>query len=252
MSFDNLHQESGVEKLNKHLENYSYVGGYTPSKSDVSTFETVHSLSPQPDAKKFPHVHRWAAHIASWSEAERNSWPAGEIPTHHEEAHSAPVAHEQTHAAPAAHHETPSTSTPHHEAPPAAKKDAPAAEDDVDLFGDDDDEETEKRLEEIKKEHEAKRGPKKVVIAKSSILFDVKPWDDTTDLGVMEEEVRKITLEGLHWGASKLVPLAFGIKKLQILATVIDDVCSVDEIEERITSLEELVQSVDIAAFNKI
>jgi translation elongation factor EF-1beta len=55
-----------------------------------------------------------------------------------------------------------------------------------------------------------------------------------------------------HVLSAKRVPIAFGLYKLQILATVVDDLCSVDELCEKIQELEDLVQSVDIAAFNKI
>jgi translation elongation factor EF-1beta len=39
------------------------------------------------------------------------------------------------------------------------------------------------------------------LIAKSSILLDVKPWDDETDMKALEEAVRKIEMDGLLWGA---------------------------------------------------
>lgn len=39
---------------------------------------------------------------------------------------------------------------------------------------------------------------------KSSVLLDVKPWDDETDMKKLEETVRGIQMEGLHWGACKL------------------------------------------------
>lgn len=39
----------------------------------------------------------------------------------------------------------------------------------------------------------------------------------------LEESVRSIKMDGLLWGASKLVPLAYGIKKLQISSVVEDD-----------------------------
>ena len=42
-----------------------------------------------------------------------------------------------------------------------------------------------------------------VLIAKSSILLDVKPWDDETDMKAMEEKVRTIVADGLVWGACK-------------------------------------------------
>jgi translation elongation factor EF-1beta len=39
------------------------------------------------------------------------------------------------------------------------------------------------------------------VIAKSSIVLDVKPWDDETDMKEMEAKVRTIVMDGLVWGA---------------------------------------------------
>lgn len=54
------------------------------------------------------------------------------------------------------------------------------------------------------------------------------------------------------WGTSKFVPLAFGIKKLTIACAIEDDKVSVDDLEEKITAFEDVVQSVDIAAFQKI
>lgn len=41
------------------------------------------------------------------------------------------------------------------------------------------------------------------LIAKSSILLDVKPWDDETDMAKLEECVRSIELDGLVWGQCK-------------------------------------------------
>lgn len=90
------------------------------------------------------------------------------------------------------------------------------------------------------------------LIAKSNIILDVKPWDDETDMKQMETEVRKIKTDGLLWGAAKLVPLAFGIHKLQISCVVEDDKVSIDWLTEEIEKNEDFVQSVDIAAFNKI
>lgn len=51
---------------------------------------------------------------------------------------------------------------------------------------------------------------------------------------------------------AKLVEIAFGIKKLQIMCIVEDDKVSVDALTETIQEFEDFVQSVDIAAFNKI
>jgi len=103
-----------------------------------------------------------------------------------------------------------------------------------------------------RKAESATQKPKKVVIAKSSIVLDVKPWDDETDMKDIEKVVRAVKTDGLVWGASKLVPVGYGIKKLQISCVVEDDKVGTDFLEEEITKHEDLVQSVDIAAFNKI
>lgn len=41
------------------------------------------------------------------------------------------------------------------------------------------------------------------LIAKSSLLLDVKPWDDETDMSKLEECVRSIQMDGLVWGHCK-------------------------------------------------
>lgn len=51
---------------------------------------------------------------------------------------------------------------------------------------------------------------------------------------------------------AKLVPVGYGIKKLQIGCVVEDDKVGTDQLEELITAFEDYVQSVDVAAFNKI
>ncbi|XP_048477365.1 elongation factor 1-beta, partial [Rhincodon typus] len=110
-----------------------------------------------------------------------------------------------------------------------------------------------KRLKEERlAQYEAKKSKKPALIAKSSILLDVKPWDDETDMVKMEECVRSVTMDGLLWGASKLVPVGYGIKKLQIQCVVEDDKVGTDMLEEAIVAFEDYVQSVDVAAFNKV
>merc|ERR1712210_166094 len=105
---------------------------------------------------------------------------------------------------------------------PAAKapaKAAPAEEDDddVDLFGSSDEEESEEKkriAEERLKAYHEKKSKKPQVIAKTSVLLDVKPWDDETDHDAMLASVKSIEMDGLFWGAHKLIPIGYGIKKL--------------------------------------
>ncbi|XP_052604003.1 elongation factor 1-delta isoform X4 [Peromyscus californicus insignis] len=142
--------------------------------------------------------------------------------------------------------------------PPTKKAATPAEDDednDIDLFGSDEEEEDKEaaRLrEERLRQYAEKKAKKPSLVAKSSILLDVKPWDDETDMAQLEACVRSIQLDGLVWGGSKLVPVGYGIRKLQIQCVVEDDKVGTDLLEEEITKFEEHVQSVDIAAFNKI
>ncbi|KAJ6869203.1 elongation factor 1-delta 2-like [Populus alba x Populus x berolinensis] len=107
-------------------------------------------------------------------------------------------------------------------------------DDDVDLFGEETEEEK-KAAEE--RAATVKAASKKKESGKSSVLLDVKPWDDETDMKKLEEAVRSVEMEGLLWGASKLVPVGYGIKKLTIMLTIVDDLVSVDTlIEERLTT----------------
>nr|XP_025711229.1 elongation factor 1-beta-like [Callorhinus ursinus] len=113
-------------------------------------------------------------------------------------------------------------------------------DDDIDLFGSDEEEESEE-AKRLREEHLAQYESKK---AKK----DGKPWDDETDMAKLEECVRSIQADGLVWGSSKLVPVGYGIKKLQIQCVVEDNKVGTDMLEERITAFEDYVQSMDVAA----
>jgi len=132
-----------------------------------------------------------------------------------------------------------------------------------DLFGDSDsdDEEALKAQEEraqaalaAKAVRDAKKAEAgKKVVAKSSVVLEVKPWESDTDMAAMEAAVRGIDMPGLTWGASKLQEIGYGIKKLVIMCTIIDElVPSTDDITEKIEGFDDYVQSCDIAAFNKL
>jgi elongation factor 1-beta len=65
----------------------------------------------------------------------------------------------------------------------------------------------------------------------------------------LEASVRSIVKDGLLWGASKLVAVGFGIKKLQITLVIEDDKIGLDDLQEEIaTEFEEYVQSTDIVS----
>jgi len=208
---------SDVKQLNDYLIDKSYIQGWQATSADLEVFKSHVSA---PDAHRFPYASRWFRHIAAFTAEERTAFPRVEF------------SQSSSSAAP-------------------AKKD----DDEIDLFGDEEnDEEYERQLEERRKAAEAAKGKKEKdkPIAKSSVILDVKPWDDETDMEALEKAVREIEIEGLVWGASKLVPLAYGIKKLQISCVVVDDLVSIEELQERIEQDQDHVQSTDIQAFNKI
>ena len=142
-------------------------------------------------------------------------------------------------------------------AAPAKKEETKAADEiDVDdLFGDDDDDgeaaATAQKNAQAAKEKKKVKAP---VIAKSSVLFEVKPLDDQTNLDDLFVRIKKeIVMDGLLWGVdSKKVPVAFGIFKIMIACVVEDEKVSVDDVQEKIEAMDDMCQSVEIAAFNKI
>nr|KAF6326243.1 eukaryotic translation elongation factor 1 delta [Pipistrellus kuhlii] len=168
-------------------------------------------------------------------------------------AHRA-TAPQTQHVSPMRQAEPPSRKAAPAPAPAAAAEDDEDDDDDIDLFGSDEeaDKEAVRLREERLRQYAEKKAKKPALVAKSSILLDVKPWDDETDMAQLEACVRSVQLDGLVWGGSKLVPVGYGIRKLQIQCVVEDDKVGTDLLEEEITKFEEHVQSVDIAAFNKI
>lgn len=60
-------------------------------------------------------------------------------------------------------------------------------------------------------------------------------------------------MDGLLWKTEyKKEPIAYGVHKLLIGCVVEDEKVSTDDLQEKIEALEEFVQSVDIAVFNKL
>ncbi|XP_047322318.1 elongation factor 1-delta-like [Impatiens glandulifera] len=231
VTFFDLGSLSGVKKLDEYLLTRSYISGYQASKDDI----VVHAALSKPPSADFVNASRWYHHIEALLRISGVSGDGSGVTIEG----FAPVVDETI------------------ATPPAADSKASAAaedddDDDVDLFG----EETEEEKKAAEERAAAvKTSAKKKESGKSSVLLDVKPWDDETDMKKLEECVRSIQMEGLLWGASKLVPVGYGIKKLQIMMTIVDDLVSVDTlIEDQLTvePMNEYIQSCDIAAFNKI
>ncbi|KAK9915051.1 hypothetical protein WJX75_004156 [Coccomyxa subellipsoidea] len=246
VSFPALTGAEGLKALNEHLLTRSYVVGYQASRDDLAVYS---ALEKAPSSNDYPHAARWYSHVEALL---GQSFPGkGEGVTI---AGSSPSAA----AAPAKGPAAPAAPAPAAKAPVAADDDnSDDSDEDLDLFGELTEEE-----KKAKEEKDAviaaakKRGAEKAKLTKSLIIMDVKPWDDTTDMAALEAEVRAIQKDGLLWGASKLVPVGFGIKKLQITAVIEDSkIESMDAIiEEEIVrdGESETIQSIDIASFNKL
>jgi len=148
-------------------------------------------------------------------------------------------------------------------------------EDDLedDLFGSDDDEEAAKEAAfELKaKAQNAKKAADllakgKVIIAKSIVIWDVKPFSSETDLTILANKILAIDMDGLAWKTEwKKEPVAFGIFKIQIGAVIEDAKISTDDVAEMIENMMDpsaidaedneegyLAQSTEIVVFNKL
>jgi len=137
-----------------------------------------------------------------------------------------------------------------------------------DMFYEQNDDETEeekaatmarqKRMAEAKRlkdEKDAKDGKKKKEkeAEKSLLVLEVKPWEADTDLEMVWKKIIEYKQDGLTWGATfKLEPVAFGIKKLILTASIVDSMVLMDDITDNIEALEEFVQSVQVVSMNKI
>jgi len=140
-------------------------------------------------------------------------------------------------------------------------KAAAAADDDDDedfgddFFDDDDDEEAEKALAEKMAKEKAARKAGKGKGERSLIVLDVKPFDAETDLEELAKGIKKFEHGGIqNWGKEhKLIPIAFGIKKLAISVVVYDDLMGIDAITDMIMDkFGDQVQSVDCSAMSKV
>lgn len=251
VSFGDLSSDSAVKELDEYLLTRSYISGYQASRDDLVVYA---ALSKAPDAQSTPHAARWYNHIKALLGA---SFPgAGEGVT---------IAGQSQ--APAAAGAAAAGAAGGAAAGAAAAAIAADDDDDDDDNSDDDDEmdffgemtpEEQKAADEKKAmiEKAKARGREKAKLTKSMIILDVKPWDDTTDMAALEAEVRAIQKDGLLWGTSKLAPVGFGIKKLQITCVIEDaKVESMDAIieEELVRDGEsDNIQSIDVVAFNKL
>jgi elongation factor 1-beta len=217
----------------------------------VATFKALQSA---PDTTEYPHAARWYKHIATY-ESEFASLPGDASKPY---TTYGPEASEGI-------------------ANPVKKPAAADDGDEEDLFGSDTDGEDPEAIrarEERLVAYREKKAAKPKTIAKTVVIMDVKPWgmlsllfherriqdhdtylsktDDETDMVGLESLVRGIDKDGLVWGASNLVAVGFGIKKLQINLVIEDEKISLTELQDEIQEFEDYVQSTDIATMQKL
>ena len=249
---DQLGDVKGQKRSNGWMGSRTYVdGGAYPTAADTTVFNAV---GMEGAAAGGPHLARWFAHMMTFTAAQRAAFSGA--------AAAAPA------AAPA-------------KAKAKAKKAAPVEEEDDeddldDMFGDSDEETEEEAqakqdaIDRIAAAHNAKKEASRIAKGKAkrrdinSYVFDVKPYEIETDLETMAQDFKKITCNGIKaWGVEhKLIPVAFGIKKLRIQVIVYgDDGDGVtignsfgeDELFDLMNELhEDDIQSIDTHSFTKM
>lgn len=216
---------SNPQALEEALQNNLYLTGDLPTYTDAQVFSQFQENVP--DKAAHPHLYSWYCFINQFSDKIRNTW--------------------------------------------AAPADA-EAEDDFDLFAEDPNlEEESKKIAE-----EKAKSKKQAPVGRSSVVFEVKPNYSTVNLDELAQRIHnEIQLPGLKWGDDyKKQPVAFGLYKL-LMGCVIEDTVETDMIVEKIMEFrgeveieeeddegeatgnvtkeeDDLVQSVDIGAFQKL
>ncbi|ODQ64953.1 translation elongation factor 1 subunit beta [Nadsonia fulvescens var. elongata DSM 6958] len=217
MGFSDLVSAAGLTVLDTFLSNRDFILGDKASQADVTVFKAVET---KPDSEKYANAAKWYAVVAKLDPETLEGDKEAAASTY---------------------------------GPDSA---AEESEDDVDLFGSDDeevDEEAEKLKQERLAEYAAKKAAKGAKpAAKSVVTLEVKPWDDETDLDELLENVKSVEMDGLLWGGFQWIPIGYGIQKLQINCVVEDDKISLDDLQQAIEDFEDHVQSTDIAAMQKL
>lgn len=237
-----LESEAKVNEIDHHLANHAYLSGKnTPSEVDA---HILAALKDAPDRLKHPNFFAYWWNLSLFQENVRNQW--GKECT--KEVKKECVKESKKGDNKECHQKE------------EKKPEPKAEEDELDLFGDDDGSNA-KELEAMKlkkkEEEEAKKKAekKKTVIAKSSVTFDIKVYEETFDFVALGKQIKeKIVMDGLVWQVNfKILPVAYTIKKLQCGMIIEDDKVSADDVLEKIQDLwPDDIQSCDIVEFNKV
>ncbi|KAH0882454.1 hypothetical protein HID58_058550 [Brassica napus] len=186
-AFPNPNSNAGLKKLDEHLLTRYYITGHKASKDDITVYA---ALSKHPPSQ-YVNVSRWYNHIETLLGISGISSQGSGVSIDG------------------------LVSTSEHAV--ADSNDGVVVVDndndqDVDLIGED----TQKE----KKSAEEKATSTKKKICWESVLIVIIPQDCQTNMKKLEERLRTIQMEGLIWGASKLVHVGYGVELLRIIATM--------------------------------
>ena len=229
-------EESLLVDLEKKLENNLFVNGAEPSQEDAESFAKFIEAKTVPDQDKYPSVWAWYSLMVLFEDEVIQSW----------KPHGKPEQHKKDKGGKGGKKDK-------KEGKKEEKKEEKAAEeDDLDLFGEET-EEDKKAKEEMKKKNKEKKGKKKKEADKSHVILEIKGWDAEQDLEALAKKIiSTIKMDGLSWNTGyKLEEVAFGIKKLVIAFLAEDEKVSVQEIIDTLESWENEIQSVETVSFNK-
>lgn len=238
LTFDDLSSAAGLKQLNDYLLGRTFVFGINASKADLDLLALVKAC---PDASKYPAAARWWNYISSFDDAAKKSFKAYGLTVGLKSAGGDSKA---------------------------------TKEEDSDDDSSSDEEEEEEDEEELAKLAAKKAAKKLQPILRSQICFDIKPMDTEVDLEDMADEIKELVVGEMPeyaervkkfndfrvtadkicvWGVGhQVVPVAFGIEKLQISCVVIDEMMGVDDVKDVLEEkFGDKIQSVDVLAFNK-
>ena len=232
-------EESLLNDLEKKLANNLFVKGAQPSHEDAEAFEKFITAKCVPDQDKFPSVWAWYSLMVLFEDEVIKSWKPSGKPEQHKKGEKGEKGGKKDKKG-------------KKEKEKEEKKEEKGDDDDLDLFGEET-EEDKKAKEEMKNKNKDKKKGKKKEVDKSHVILEVKGWEADQDLESLAKKIiSTIKKDGLSWNTGyKLEEVAFGVKKLIIAFLAEDEKCSVQEIVDELESWENDIQSVEVVSFNK-
>ena len=228
-------EESCLAELEKSLANNLFIKGAHPSHGDATNFAKFVEAKCVPDQDKYPSVWAWYSLMVLFEDEVIKSWKPAEKPQEKKGGKGKDQGKKGK-----------------KEKEGEKKDEGKKEEDDLDLFGEENEDDI-KAKEEMKKKNKDKKKDKKKPVDKSHVILEIKGWEEGQDLEALAKKIiSTIKKDGLQWNTGyKLEDVAFGIKKLVIAFLAEDDKCSVQEVQDELESWTDDIQSVDIVSFNK-